>query len=168
MTVKKDKVTTKIEKEVLMNSCQSTNMLARTLGIKESTVKEWLAKHRPNYDEEVAASKTKDPRTARILEQKRVEEEQKKLDEEALRNKILVEQKIKDEAEFQKELELARQNADNSAMEKLMGHKETDSNGRRRFVSIMTPAAAQRGDEYRKQIVKDKLSQSHIHKPKKD
>lgn len=167
MTVKKDKVTTKIEKEVLLNSCQTTNMLSRTLGIKESVVKDWLAKNRPNYEEEVANSKTKDPRTARVLEQKKIEEEQKKVDDEVLRNKLLEEQKIKDDEDFKKELEKARQNADDSAMDKLMGHKETDSKGRRRFVTIMTPAASERGDEYRKVITANKLDQPHIHKPKK-
>lgn len=165
---KKDKVTTKRERETLLTSHQSINMLSRTLGIKESAIKAWLAKNRPNYQQEFESHQHTDSRVVAALEKKllTVEEEKKKLEEE-IRAKVLAELQEKQDEDLKKAIELEKQNQNNSAMEDLMEHKEKDSKGNRRFVTIMTEPASMRGDEYRKVIKKNNLDQPHIHRPKR-
>ena len=164
MVTKKDKVSTKLEKEVLLTSCKSINMLSRTLGIKESVIKAWMAKHRPNYQSEFENHKHTDTRVIAAIDKKN---EKEQVVQEEIKEKILSELKEKEDKKLKNAIEKEAQNQNNSAMEDLMQHKETDSKGNKRFVTIMTEPASMRGDEYRKFIKKNEIEQPHIHKPRR-
>lgn len=164
MASKKDKVTTKKERETLLTSYQSINMLSRSLGIKESVIKAWMVKHRPTYQQEFESHEHTDSRVTAAIEKK---VDDRKAMEEEIRTQIMNELNAKKDAELQKELQTEIANNTNDAMEKLMAHKEIDSKGNRRFVTIMTPGASERGDEYRRYIKKNDLDQPHIHRPKR-
>ena len=103
MASKKDKVTTKKERETLLTSYQSINMLSRTLGIKESVIKAWMVKNRPTYQQEFENHQHTDSRVTAAIEKKI---DDRKAIEEEIRTQIMNELNAKKDAELQKELQI--------------------------------------------------------------